>query len=70
MAEPDVAKAVRLAEAVRDTGRRLKRIERHCRQDARELMQEFALLRLMLASFGVQVEPGKDEGGHSHGDDE
>jgi len=71
MAEPVKLKDVaQLAAAVWDTGRRLKRMERRCRLDSKELAQQFAYLQLMLASFGIEV-PGTDErGGHSHGEEE
>jgi hypothetical protein len=72
MAEPaSLADIARVAEAVRDTARRLKRMEKHCRLDAKELMQAFAYLQLLLASFGIQVDtPGTDERSHSRGEEE
>jgi hypothetical protein len=65
MAQPvSLVGAARVAEALRDTARRLKRMEKHCRLDAKELMQDFAYLQLLLASLGI------DTGGHSHGEEE
>jgi len=72
MAQPvSLVGAARVAEALRDTARRLKRMEKHCRLDAKELMQDFAYLQVLLASLGIQIDtPGTDERSHSRGEEE
>jgi len=72
MAQPvSLVDVARIASAVRDTGRRLKRIERRCRDDSKELAQQFAYLQLMLTSLGIEMDtPGTDERSHSRGEEE
>jgi len=72
MAEPLQAEAVEVADRIREAVRRLKRMEKMCRQDARSLMDIRSDLRTVLASYGVQLElePGIDQGGQSHDDKE